>query len=343
VDVVTGEPVPFTWENGSVQITGLNFDVNDLKVFGVDRPGFIPALQHWLTGREKWEPASPPAPRVTIAPPPPPATVVMDNFQFRPADARAKTDTNWLQEPLSGPAWKKTGYGFWDEQGYPAKGVGLYRESFQEPAAWKGRRLLLGCVSWDYPVFLENAAFYLNGHHVGVYQGHAWSNFDVLDITPYLRPGENDLGVLVEADQVRGGYLGQLVAYPLDNLQDAIELKTGWKLFSDNQNSTPAQVPLEASGRFLQTDVNVPANWPADKIELEFEVSDKWVGCVMVNNRAIAYNGFMHPYANIMQINLYPFIKPGQVNRIELWPRDPENMATVKMSVKSVRIGVVGK
>jgi hypothetical protein len=265
----------------------------------------------------------------------------MNGFRFRSADVRAKEETGWLQEPLDSQAWKKITYGFWDELGYPAKGVGLYRQTFRAPEAWKGKRVLLACVSWDDPVFLEHATFYLNGQRVGSYEGHGWANFDVLDITSFLHPGDNDLGVLAEANEVRGGYLGQLVAYALDDLQDVHDLRTGWQLFADNQHSRPVELPLNASGRFLRAEVNIPADWPADKVELEFEVADKWVGCVVVNDRPITYNAFLHPYPNVMQVNLYPFIKPGQANHIELWPRTLETVPTEKMVGKSVRIGRV--
>ena len=62
---------------------------------------------------------------------------------------------------------------------------------------------------------------------------------------------------------------------------------------------------------------------------------------MVVNGRVIGYNQSLHPYANIMQINLYPWAKPGASNRIELWPRTPEETATARMIVKSVRIGTV--
>jgi hypothetical protein len=44
-----------------------------------------------------------------------------------------------------------------------------------------------------------------------------------------------------------------------------------------------------------------------------------------------------------MQVNLYPWAKPGQVNRIELWYRTPEETAKQKMIVKSVRVGAVSR
>ena len=147
----------------------------------------------------------------------------------------------------------------------------------------------------------------------------------------------------VEAEQVRGGYLGQLVVYPLEKLDDARDLREGWRLFDDNRHYRPATLPLKAAGRHLETDVALPADWQGKDVYLEFEVADRWVGIVVVNGRVIAYNQSLHPYPNIMQVNLYPWAKPGQTNRIELWPRTPEEHAAAEMTVERVRIGTVGQ
>jgi hypothetical protein len=341
-DIVTGKPVDFTWEDGAARIPNVDLDMNAVKVFGVERDSFLDAAQRWFAEKRRYETR----PVVSKSPPPaapqPPSTAVaMDTFRFRQADAGAKTDLAWLTEPTAGAAWHDASYGFWDEMGYAAKGIGLYRRTFRAPAAWRGHRVLLACASWDYPVFLERATMYLNGKRVGDYEGHPWANFDVLDITPYLKEGENALGVLVEATEVRGGYIGQLTAFPLENLEDAKDLSAGWKLYSDNQKWTPVNLPLEATGRHLETDVTLPAAWKGKDAFLEFEVADRWVGCVVINGRVIAYNGFLHPYGNIMQVNLYPWARPGEVNRIELWSYRPQEQAQQRMIVKSVRIGAV--
>ena len=341
-DVETGKPVPFTWANGSVQVPDIDLDLNAVKVFAIARNDASGAVQHWFSEKQRYE--TRPIlgkPTETIKPVPPATAVVMDSWRFRQSDATAKTDPMWLSEPTTGAAWKDIRYGFWDDLGYAAKGIGLYRRTFRVPAQWQGHRVLLSCASFDDPVFLERATFYVNGQRAGEYQGHPWANFDVLDVTPYLKAGENSLGVLVEATECRGGYIGQLALFPLENLQEAKDLQADWKLYSDNQKWAPATLPLQATGRHLETDVTLPATWKRDEVFLEWEGSDRWVYLVVVNGRSIGYNAFLHPYANIMQVNLYPYVKPGEVNRIELWGRDPGGIAQQKMSLKSVRIGRV--
>jgi beta-galactosidase/beta-glucuronidase len=68
--------------------------------------------------------------------------------------------------------------------------VGLYRRTFDLPAAWSGRRIFLTFEGVD-------SAFYVwvNGQRVGYSQGaHVPSEFD---IGAYVRPGENTLAVQV--------------------------------------------------------------------------------------------------------------------------------------------------
>jgi hypothetical protein len=341
VDVASGQAVEFNWKDGAACIAGLTLPRGAVRVLAVDNLQPLSAVAHWFAEKCRYEARAPEIKPVEEPPPPPATAIVFRDFRFRPAEAGTAENLAWLDEPTDRPPWQPQSYGFWDEQGQPARGVGLYRQTFRLPDAWQGRRVLLACMSFDYPVFLEKAEFYVNGRAAGQYKAHGWTNFDVLDITPYLVPGENRLAVRVDAEQVRGGYLGQLVAYPLETLDDARELREGWRLYDDNRHFRPAALPLTAKGRHLETDVALPAGWQGNDVYLEFEVADRWVGILVVNGRVIGYNQSLHPYPNIMQVNLYPWAKPGQTNRIELWPRSPEETASQKMIVQHVRIGTV--
>jgi hypothetical protein len=341
-DLLSGKPAEFAYEGGLVRLSGVDLEVNGIRAFGVDHGSPMGAVEHWLAEKQRYA-SRPEAPRRPgpEPPPPPPTAIALNRFRLRPAEVKAKTDLSWLAEPTGAPAWRDVGYGFWDDLGLPAKGICLYRCEFRTPPAWRGRRVLLSCQSWDYPVFLEQATFYLNGQPAGEYRGHAWANFDVLDITALLKDGANSLGVLVEATAGRGGYIGELAAFALEELKEPLDLQTGWRLFADNQTSAPAELPLAASGRHLETDVQLPGTWPETGVFLEFEVGDRCLRLVVVNGRPIAYNQYLHPYPNLMQVNLYPWAKPGQVNRIELWPDSLEAAPVRPLSVRRVQVGMV--
>ena len=339
IDMVSGKPVAFARQGRMLRVANLDLDVSAMRIFGVETTGGIDAVEHWFAEKERYESRPSSLKPFKRLPSPPPTAVVMDSFRFRQPEAAPTGDLAWLTEPTDQASWKQIGYGFWDELGYAPRGTGYYRRSFRVPDAWQGHRVLLGFVSYDYPVFLEHADVYLNGRSAGEYRAHGWANFDMLDVTPYLHAGENALALRVEAHEARGGYIGQLVAFPLLNLQSPLELKQRWNLYSDNRKFTAASLPLDAAGRHLETDVLLPAEWKGKPVFLEFEVGDRWVGLVVINGRAIAYNQSLHPCGNNMQINLYPWAKAGAMNRIELWPRTPETTPRLRMIVKSVRIG----
>ncbi len=346
LDSVSGEPVDFAWDNAAgVRLPNLAVEPNRVRVFSVDRPDSLAAVRHWFAEKVRYgaKPAVPLAPAADDQLPLPPATAVtLDSFRFRRAEATATTDLAWLTEATEGPAWREVGYGFWDDLGGEPKGVALYRRSFDVPTAWAGRRVLLAFLSWDYPVFLEKASAYVNGLPAGDYAGHPWANFDVLDITGLVKPGSNAIGLRVEASECRGGYIGQLAVFALDKLDGVIELDTGWRLFADNRQSAPVNLPVDAEGRHLETEVSVPGAWHGrTDVVLEFESGERCLGMVVVNGRPIAYNQYAHPFANLMQVNLYPHLKPGQPNRIEFWPPVGGEMpAKRRFVVKSARLGL---
>jgi len=201
--------------------------------------------------------------------------------------------------------------------------------------------VLLACISYDYPVFLENAEFFVNGRAAGQYRGHAG------------RTSMSSTSRRISCRRKTGWRCGSRpstsAAVILGNwpsirwrISTRPDLRKDWKLFDDNRHFRTVAVPLEAAGRHLETDVALPAEWQGKDVYLEFEVADRWVGVVVINGRAIGYNQSLHPYANIMQVNLYPWAKTGAVNRIELWPRTPEETPSARMVVRRVRIGTVG-
>ena len=244
VDMVSNKPVEFVWEKGIVRIPNLDLNVNAIRVFGVDTTAGLDAVEHWFAEKRHYE-SRPVARRaVEQLPSPPPTALVMDTFRFRQSGANAADDRSWLTEPADGPAWKEVGHGFWDEMGYAARGIGYYRRTFRVPQSWSGRRVLLAFVSFDYPVFLEHADVYVNGRAAGEYRGHR-GRISTCSTSPRVHPGENALAVRVEAKEVRGGYVGQLVAFPLEKLEAPAGIEEGLEDFS---RTTASSYPRTSPG-----------------------------------------------------------------------------------------------
>ncbi len=342
VDVITGQNVTFEWQDGVTRILGIDIPANEMRVYGVDSAHLAGAFAHWLDEKRHYEsrPALP-AKSSQEKPAPAPSALTFDTFRFRQADASVKDSTSWLSEPVDTDAWKDVSYGFWDEMGFSEKGVGLYRCSFTPKPEWKGRAIILSFASFDYPVFLDKATVFINGQKAAEYKAHGWANFETHDVTKFAIEGRNELAILVEASEVRGAYIGQLSMYALEALRTPIALDGTWKVFSDNKKHVEAQMPINIDCRHIETTVTIPADWKNDQVVMEFEVENNWVGTIVVNDRAFVRNPYNHPYPNIMQANLYPYIIPGQPNKIELWPREPEGTARVKVIVKKVRIGTI--
>jgi hypothetical protein len=343
-DVVTGEPVPFTWQDGQVRISAIEIAPNSLRVFGMPTadPGGI--WSRWFAEKRHYEsrPKALPPDVEADLPLPEPEAIAFDQFRFRMAQADETGDA-WLNEATDTTAWRDLGYGFWSDHGLPPTGVGFYRCQFTPRPSWHGCRVLLSFSSWDYPVFLEEAKVFVNGVEAANYREHGWANFDVHDITALLREGTNELAVQVRSERVNGAYLGQLAAYPLHPLRETRPLPNDWKLFSDNRQFVATNLPVAAAGRKLEIEVTIPADWPENQVVLEFETKGYWLGFVMVNDRPLARNAYTHPYPDIMQINLFPYVRPGQVNRIELWPREPEKTPQRLLQVERVAIGLLGE
>ncbi len=324
LDMLTGESVPFSYKKGQVRVRNLTLAPWELRVFGVPHGTFLDAVEHWFRVKTKYfsRPRLPGKPSAPFRSPPYTA-LVLDRFRFRMGDAGARTDLDWTTAPATGPDWTDVGYGYWEEQGSPAKGIGLYRCRIDVPRSWQGRRIQLGFVSYDTPVFLQEAEIYVNGRRIGVYSGQGWWNFDLMDITSAVHAGPNELALRVEAREVRGGALGQLVCFALEKLEPAIDLREGWRLFLDNRNSQPTALPPDVPGRDLANEVRIPGPWKGRRVILEVTADrnhERSISTVVVNAHPLNAHGNGHPFRGTMQFNITPWVRFGETNRIEVWP-----------------------
>ena len=106
--------------------------------------------------------------------------------------------------------WKPIEIGkFWEEQGYPEyDGVGWYRVRIQVPGTANGRDLLLAFGAAD-----ETAKVWVNGQLAGEFGllGFTWHERFEIDVTPYVRPGEENVVVVRVEDSIGMGGLWKSV------------------------------------------------------------------------------------------------------------------------------------
>ena len=79
-------------------------------------------------------------------------------------------------------------------------------------------------------------------------------------------------------------------------------------------------IPGKMFGRYLKREVDIPADWAGKQIFLHLETPRNWCGAIMVNGFPKLLNAAVHPFGTRLEINLTPFLKPGQRNIVELWP-----------------------
>jgi len=80
------------------------------------------------------------------------------------------------------------------------------------------------------------------------------------------------------------------------------------------------RLPGRTKAQFVARDVQVPASWQERNVWLHIESETQWLGSVVVNGHPMSYNGFLHPFGLRTEINVTPFVQPGEPNRVELWP-----------------------
>jgi hypothetical protein len=124
---------------------------------------------------------------------------------FRVDFKRLGEKERWFALDADESPWKPIEIGkFWEEQGYPDyDGPAWYRVRMNVPASARGRRLFLAFGAAD-----ETAAVYVNGSLAGKWGllGFTWNERFEIEVTPYLRPGqENLVAVRVEDSIGMGG------------------------------------------------------------------------------------------------------------------------------------------
>ena len=138
--------------------------------------------------------------------------------------------------------------------GYRPRGIGWYRRYFQLPASDRGRHIEL-----QFDAIATHSTVWVNGHVVN----RNWSGYNGrnLDITPYLRYGEdvNTIAVRVDADAIEGWWYEGAGIYRHTWLvkRNAVHIATDGvhanPVSSDGKRwSLPVEVEVNSAGRAAQ-------------------------------------------------------------------------------------------
>jgi hypothetical protein len=349
-------PVPFTYADGWVQLKDVTLPPYATVIYGVQRGTLSAGLDVWWMEKTKfWTRRTPLTPAVESPPTDPanPPTVAFTSWKFyADRDGTVSKTDDWSQPGFVDAPWRTADNEPWNLQFDDLKdygGVGLYRSRpFAVPAAWKTRRIILNMDGY-FGYCWSSCDFYLNGRKLeGFLRPHL-----TVDLTDQLQPAGNVLCLKLTGRKPGGDYgLSGLLdtalwLQPEVTLAPTLSLLGEWQAIqADWVTAQPVTVTgpptkltdegilkpglTSVHANHLARDVDIPAAWRGKTVYLhvvspmmrsETHATGLTGGMLIINGQARSLD--QRPNIPLDQrINVTPYLKFGQSNRIELWPRD---------------------
>ena len=375
-DMNTKTPVDFTYADGWVQLKNVTLPPFGTVIYGVQRASLSAGLDEWWMEKTKfWTRRAPLTPAVEPRPDPAnPPTISFENWRFlADQDGSVSKTTDWAAPAFADAAWRSADNEPWnllfdDLKDYG--GVGLYRSRpFSLPAGWKNRPLILH-VDGGLGYVSTGCTAYVNGQKLPALRRRQ-------DVTALLQPTGNVFCLQLTGKKPGGDWpLSGLVGcafwlQPEITLAPTMSLLGDWTSFAGDWTTTqPVTLPgtdlkLTDGGNMkpglnpvltnhLVRDVDIPAAWRGQQVYLHAitpQMNTVWPltrvqfsgltgGVLFINGHAIPLDS--HPNQPLDQLlNVTQYVKFGQSNRLELWPRDPAHgsMAQVNLVVNDLALG----
>jgi len=312
-DLMSGSPVQYDYSSdGFITIHNLSFDGYETKAFATTRGTFADALPIWWGEKTKF----------------------WTNQATATPDANVP-DQNTSKETIPFEQWSIT-------SNDPDI---LYSSSFTVPSEWNGGHILLNLYSYDTPIASDQAEFSVNDKPITTYKAQYWSQTLNYDITDAIQPGNNVLAIKVEGQSPLKGLKGAVwISYEKD-LNPSQSLDGSWQ--TNGSTDSTGAIPGKVEATYLNRSFNVPLTWQSGQVYLRIQTPFQWLGDVVINGHSIVYNGFLHPFGLIADINLTPYLNFGTDNTIELWPyktipvKNSKDVAkTADMEISDISVGV---
>ncbi|HEY3417570.1 MAG TPA: hypothetical protein VGM23_11865, partial [Armatimonadota bacterium] len=377
-DMTEQTPVPFTYADGWVHLKDMAFTAYGTRAFGVQRGTLAAGLDVWWGEKTKfWIRRAEVAPlaNTPAATATNPAVIRCDTWKFYPdKDGTVSKTTDWAQPGFAAGAWRTSDNEPWNIQFDDLKdygGIGLYRSApFALPAGWKSQRITLNA---DRPAYTSTACeIYLNGEKIPEF----FLPRRKIDVTERLRATGNVVCIKLTGRDPSGDYpvsglIGcEVWVQPQLKLTSTMSLLGPWQAvhgdqvtsemvtvqgadytLTDGARLKPGVTPILAN--HLAREVEIPASWRGKQVYLHL-VSPQMNGVrppvvqpTGLNQGMVLVNGqvkLCNTAPNVPQddmLNLTPFLKYGQKNRIELWTRNARSgsMADENIVINDVEIG----
>ena len=349
-------PVAFTYADGWVRIKGVTLPPYATAIYGVQRGSLSAGLAFWWGEKTKfWTRRTPLTPAVE----PPkedsanPPTISFDAWKFyADRDGAVSQTDDWVSPAFADATWRTADNEPWNLQFEDLKdygAVGLYRSRpFALPAGWKNRRITVdldGARGYTWSSF----DLYLNGQKVPALDHPYWK----VDVTDQLKSAGNVLCVKLTGKQPGGDFplsgLEGLAIWlqPELTLAPSLSLLGAWQAVQGDwvttQTVTLTGIPTKLTDQgvmkpgitavkanHLMRDVEIPAAWRGKSVYLhivspmmrgETHTTGVGLGMVIINGQARLLD--QRPNIPLDQmVNVTPYLKFGETNRIELWTRN---------------------
>jgi hypothetical protein len=355
-DMNTRAPVAFTYADGWVHFKDVTLPAYGTVIYGVQRGTLAGGLDTWWLEKTKfWTRRVPLTPAVDppAVDPANPPTIPIDTWKFyADQDGAVSKSDDWTGGGFVDGAWRKADNEPWNLQFDDLKdygGVGLYRSRpFTLPAGWKNRRIALnlsGYAGYCWTSF----DLYLNGRKIEELL-HPVRNVDVTD----KLKSEGNLVCIKLTGKKPGGDYGlsglfdaTIWLQPEINLAPSLSLIGEWQAVQGDwvttqpvtltgidrkltEDGRPKAGVTPVKANHLVREVEIPAGWRGKEVYLhvvtpqmrgETGTTGLTGGMIIINGQARALD--QQPNIPLDQmVNVTPYLKFGESNRIELWTRD---------------------
>jgi len=330
LDMATEKPVAFEYADGWVKVKEAAISGYGVRIFGVRRSTLAGGVLYWWGEKTKFWRSPEIKPSAEVKPlvetgranQSSPATIRFESWKFyADKDNSAGKSDDWTRVSFDDRSWRKSAGRPWDLAYSDLRdfvGTGLYRSiPFSIPRSWEGRDLEVAIVPSP-GMWLPPDEFYLNGRKIA---GLAKPKRAYV-VTDMLRKDGNVLSVKVTADKFAasrgGGLYFAIWLRPKRTLAPSISLLGDWQaVMGDWLSRQPASLPGKVKAKYIVREFEVPEQWRGRNVYVSFSPGLQ-NACIMLNGQAAVTT----PGLDSQDINLTPFIKFGQKNRIEIWPQN---------------------
>lgn len=337
LEVISGQPLPFTYERGEAILTGQTLAPLQKWILQIKRASLGAAVPHWFEWQRKYwdklpESTLPPMPRDN-------SLDLYANWKFKLLDTTADqaTDTDWARPGFDDESWQRMDLGMWETQGVQGQGIGRYRKTFTVPAQWKGQQVFVWVGGYEWLTWWGRGRLYVNGERLFDWQ----TGWPRTDLTDRLKPRENLLALEIDGHDSRGhnGLIGTVALYTRPKWAATFELHgQGMEYASNLTPRKPVDIPGTFSGQSLAINFEVPSSWKGKRVWLQVEtgLTSPWIVAAVCNESVITR---YHPTGNLFEWIISPDLKFGGSNRLRLMSLNGTGLSEDKnLPVKAIRL-----